>query len=57
MVPLIGAIAAGNCAVVKPSAYSPAVSALVKKILSEIFSESYVCVVLGGREENRNCWK
>ncbi|MFR7989769.1 MAG: aldehyde dehydrogenase family protein [Anaerovoracaceae bacterium] len=53
MVPLIGAIAAGNCAVVKPSAYSPAVSALVKKILSEIFSESYVCVVLGGREENR----
>ena len=57
MVPLIGAIAAGNCAVVKPSAYSPAVSALVKKILSEIFSESYVCVVLGGREENRELLK
>lgn len=46
--PLIGAIAAGNCAVVKPSEYTPAMSALLKTIVSEAFSEEYVTVVEGG---------
>lgn len=54
LVPLIGALAAGNCAVVKPSNYSPAVSAVIRDILSESFSDSYVYVILGGREENQN---
>lgn len=35
--PLIGAIAAGNCCVVKPSAYSPATSNLIRAILAECF--------------------
>ncbi len=50
--PLIGAIAAGNCCIVKPSAYSPAASAVIKAMISNIFPEEYVAVVLGGRKEN-----
>lgn len=50
--PLVDAIAAGNTAVVKPSAYSPATSSLMKKMLEGIFNEEYVAVVTGGREEN-----
>lgn len=52
MEPLIGAIAAGNCCVIKPSAYAPQTSAVIKKILSCIFPEEFVAVVEGGREEN-----
>ena len=50
--PLCNAIAAGNTAIVKPSAYSPATSAIVEKILSECFPPEYVAVVTGGRKEN-----
>ena len=50
--PLVNAIAAGNTAIVKPSAYSPATSEVVQKILSECFSDEYVAVVTGGRKEN-----
>ena len=51
--PLIGAIAAGNCCVVKPSAYSPATSAVVRDILAECFPPEFVAVVEGGRAENQ----
>ena len=51
--PLAGAIAAGNCAVLKPSAYSPATSAVIKEMLSEVFEPEYVAVIEGGRAENR----
>ncbi len=50
--PLVDAIAAGNTAVVKPSAYSPATSAVIEKILRDCFPPEYVAVVTGGREEN-----
>lgn len=53
MTPLIGAIAAGNCCVVKPSAYAPATSAVIKKILLDCFAEEYVLTVEGGRAENQ----
>ena len=53
MEPLIGAIAAGNCAVVKPSAYSPATSAVVRDILASCFPPEFVSVVEGGRAENQ----
>ena len=52
MVPLIGAIAAGNCAVVKPSAYAPNTSRVIAKLLENIYPRHYVAVVEGGREEN-----
>ncbi len=50
--PLADAISAGNTAVVKPSAYSPATSRIVEKIVSECFEPEYVAVVTGGRAEN-----
>ena len=53
MSPLIGAIAAGNCCVVKPSAYAPATSRVIGMILRECFDEEYVAVVEGGRAENQ----
>ena len=53
LTPLAGAIAAGNCAVVKPSAYAPASSAAIARLLGEIFPPEFVAVVEGGRGENR----
>jgi aldehyde dehydrogenase (NAD+) len=50
--PLVDALAAGNTAVVKPSAYSPYTSEIIKKILEECFESRYVSVVTGGRAEN-----
>ena len=50
--PLADAIAAGNTAVVKPSAYSPETSRVIEKIVSECFEIEYVAVVTGGRKEN-----
>ncbi|MBR4959658.1 MAG: aldehyde dehydrogenase [Clostridia bacterium] len=52
MDPLADAIAAGNTAIVKPSAYSPATSRMVEKIIGECFAPEYVAVVTGGRAEN-----
>ena len=50
--PLANAIAAGNTAIVKPSAYSPATSRMVEQIIGECFPPEYVAVVTGGRAEN-----
>lgn len=52
MAPLIGAIAAGNCAMLKPSKYSPKTTEIIIKIITECFSEEFVAVVepYGGRE-------
>ena len=50
--PMIGAISAGNCAVVKPSAYTPATSQMIADILAEIYPPEYVAVIQGGRQEN-----
>jgi aldehyde dehydrogenase (NAD+) len=53
MAPISDAISAGNTIIVKPSAYSPATSDVIKKIITECFPEEYVAVVTGGREENK----
>ena len=50
--PMATAIATGNTAVVKPSAYSPNTTKIVEKIVGECFAKEYVAVVTGGREEN-----
>ena len=52
MDPLADAIAAGNTAVVKPSAYAPATARVIEKMLSECFDPAFVAVVTGGRKEN-----
>lgn len=51
--PLIAALAAGNCAVVKPSAYAPNASQVVAEIIGEAFPPEYCAAVQGSREENR----
>jgi len=53
MGPLIAALAAGNCAVIKPSAYSAATSALLARLCAEVFDPAHVQVIQGGRDENR----
>jgi len=50
--PLADAIAAGNTVIIKPSAYSPATSAIIEKLVRECFPAEYVAVVTGGRQEN-----
>lgn len=50
--PAIGAIAAGNTVIIKPSAYAPHVSHIIKQMIHETCHEKYVAVVEGGREEN-----
>ncbi|MBP3302957.1 MAG: aldehyde dehydrogenase [Opitutales bacterium] len=52
MGPLVDAVAAGNTAIVKPSAYSGATSAIIEKLLGEAFPPEYIAVVTGGRAEN-----
>ena len=51
--PLMGAITAGNCVVLKPSAYAPATSRLLREMAESLFDPEYVAVVEGGREENQ----
>lgn len=53
LMPVIGAISGGNCAVIKPSAYAPATGSMIAKIIGEAFGPEYLAVVEGGREENR----
>ncbi len=50
--PLIDALAAGNTVILKPSAYSPRTSEVLRKMFAECFPEDYVAVVTGGRAEN-----
>src|SRR5574344_128556 len=52
MNPLVGAIAAGNCAIIKPSRYSPATSLVVESIIKDIFPTEYITVVHGGHLQN-----
>jgi aldehyde dehydrogenase (NAD+) len=47
LTPLVGAIAAGCCAVVKPSEFAPATAAVLQKIISEAFSKEYILYVQG----------
>jgi aldehyde dehydrogenase (NAD+) len=45
--PLIGAIAAGNCAVLKPSEFTPATTAVLGKMIRSAFSPDYIMVAEG----------
>ena len=50
--PLVSAIAAGNTAIIKPSAYSPATSRIISVLVSRVFDPGHVSVVEGGRDVN-----
>jgi aldehyde dehydrogenase (NAD+) len=47
MIPLAGAIAAGNCVMIKPSEYTPNTSRLTKELLGKLFKENEVAVLEG----------
>ncbi|AZU62146.1 aldehyde dehydrogenase [Neobacillus mesonae] len=51
--PLIGAIAAGNCAVMKPSELTPKTSEVLEKLIRECFPEEFIAVVQGGVETSQ----
>jgi acyl-CoA reductase-like NAD-dependent aldehyde dehydrogenase len=48
--PLIGAIAAGNCAILKPSEIAPHTAALVDRLIRGTFPEEFITSIQGGRE-------
>lgn len=48
--PLVGAISSGCCAVLKPSEFTPHTSALVQKIVADIFEENYISVAQGDQQ-------
>ena len=51
--PLVGAMAAGNTAVLKPSEFAPATSAMIAKVISENFPPEYLACVEGGIPESK----
>ncbi len=55
--PLLGAIAGGNCVIIKPSEYSVHTSSLISKIIRQCFGENYVMVIEGGTEINQQLLK
>ncbi|HOJ18989.1 MAG: aldehyde dehydrogenase [Ignavibacteriales bacterium] len=52
MNPLVGAISAGCCAILKPSPYTPTVATVMEEMIKEVFPENYIAVVQGGRNVN-----
>jgi aldehyde dehydrogenase (NAD+) len=52
LTPLIGALAAGNTAILKPSELTPKTATVIQHLIEEAFPSEYVSVILGGREEN-----
>ena len=48
--PLIGAVTAGNCVMLKPSEHTPHASAVIKSITEDVFDESEVAVIEGAIE-------
>ena len=55
--PLVGAISAGNTAILKPSEISFNTSKLIKNLISKTFSTEYICVLEGGKEVTQSLLK
>ena len=53
IVPLVGAIAAGNCAIIKPSELTPNTSKVIAKIINNNFDENYIRVIEGAKETSQ----
>ena len=56
IMPMVGAIAAGNCVVLKPSNYSSNVSMILEEILA-VFDERFIKVIRGGRDVNQSLFE
>lgn len=57
MAPLVGAISAGNCAVLKPSPYTRNTAKLMAEMIAEVFDPEYIAVVQGDRTVNEQLLK
>ncbi|MGB5593703.1 MAG: aldehyde dehydrogenase [Crocosphaera sp.] len=57
IIPLIGAISAGNCAIIKPSEMSPNTSSIIAKIINNNFDSAYIKVIAGGKETSQQLLK
>ncbi|ULQ58835.1 aldehyde dehydrogenase [Brucepastera parasyntrophica] len=57
LTPLAGAIAAGNTAIIKPSAYSAATSQVLIDLIGKTFPPEYIAAVGGGRDVNQDLLK
>ncbi len=57
LMPLIGAISAGNTVVLKPSELAPSTSSLLKKLFDKYFKPEIISVVEGGVEESTQLLK
>lgn len=53
LLPLVGAISAGNCVMLKPAHYSTHVSEVIRELISETFDPGYISVITGGRDLNQ----
>jgi aldehyde dehydrogenase (NAD+) len=51
LIPLVGAIAGGNCSLLKPSELAPATAAIIERIISELYPPEYIQVVLGDGQQ------
>lgn len=54
LIPLIGAIAAGNCAIIKPSEIAPKTSAAIAELVDQTFDAKYIAAVEGGIETSQS---
>ncbi len=54
MTPLVGAISAGNCVMLKPSEFSGHINAVMDELLQEVFEAGHVTMVHGGKETNQS---
>jgi aldehyde dehydrogenase (NAD+) len=52
--PLIGAIAAGNTVILKPSEYTPNVSEIIEKIITDAFAPEYISIIQGNAETTQS---
>ncbi|EAZ91257.1 aldehyde dehydrogenase [Crocosphaera chwakensis] len=57
IMPLIGAIAAGNCAIIKPSELTPNTSKVIAKIINNYFDDNYIKVIEGGKDISQKLLK
>ena len=53
LLPLVGAIAAGNTVVLKPSEFAPATSAIISELIKKSFDQEYICVIKGGQKVSK----
>ena len=55
--PLIGAISAGCCTILKPSPDTPTVAKLMEEMIAKTFPSNYITLVQGGKETNTQLFK